>query len=59
MDRREFQQSFCPVRSVEMFGSGSEIIRRQTSASGDTSQHARSDFFILMEGKDEIRPARA
>lgn len=35
----------------------SEIVRRQSSMLGDPSEHARADFFAVMEGEDIFRPS--
>jgi len=36
---------------------GSEINWGEASALGDAHQHARSDFFVVVKGEDEIGPA--
>src|ERR1700730_10372700 len=37
----------------------SEIFRSQTSSLGDSGQHLRADFLIVVERKDEVSPGRA
>jgi len=36
-----------------------QVGRAEASALRDSSQHARADFFLIMESKDEIWPAEA
>ena len=37
----------------------SEVFRPQTCAFGDSHKHFRSDFFAVMKGEDNVRPAGA
>lgn len=36
-----------------------EVLWTKTRPLGDACQHARSDLFIIVEGKDEVRPSFA
>ena len=38
--------------------SGSQILRAQTGVLRDPGEHARTDFFAIVKGKDAVRPPR-
>src|SRR5450759_4844359 len=39
-------------------GAGSQVFRTQSAVLGDAGEHARADLFTVMEGEDQVGPAR-
>jgi hypothetical protein len=54
----EARGSFGTLDSRNEISDRSEIFRSQTSSLGDSGQHLRADFLIVVERKHDVSPIR-